>query len=257
MSRRFRKRFAHHTAFLANIFTFATGAIRDAGARCAISNARACNVNRDGRCPPTLGCIRAPKAMPCDHHVGSPTESRVQWWRCPVNSPDRPPPRFLAVVTRAPPDPAGPRRLCDASLAALPVQRVGITVNSMGGGYEFLSPSDEVAERMEWVQITFSERPAVDAFATSGPIVVPDAAGAASVSYEAAAADSASSSTCGQPGPPPFANRTDSFRAGCPKPQGLPRARRGTRHQSILSLNLRITVTRILASPSRIRTCYT
>ena len=41
-------------------------------------------------------------------------------------------------------------------------------------GLEVLSASDRVAERVEWLQVTLSQGPAVDARARSVPISVPD-----------------------------------------------------------------------------------
>lgn len=67
-----------------------------------------------------------------------------------------------------------PHLLCVATVAALPAQRVAITVDSTDGAREFLSASDEVAERVEWAQIMLGEGPGVSANGV-GPVVVYDA----------------------------------------------------------------------------------
>ncbi|WNG81436.1 GAF and ANTAR domain-containing protein [Mycobacterium sp. ITM-2016-00316] len=84
--------------------------------------------------------------------------------------------RFLVVVGQTPTDLQGAEQLCTACLATLPVQRVGISVISGDEGHEFLCASDDVAERMEWAQISLGEGPAVAAFTTGGPVSTPDAA---------------------------------------------------------------------------------
>lgn len=88
--------------------------------------------------------------------------------------------RFLAALRQAPADTRGPVQLCRACLETLPVQRVGISVISGDKGHEFLSASDDVAERMEWAQIALGQGPAVDAFTLGGPVSTPDAAGPSS-----------------------------------------------------------------------------
>lgn len=85
--------------------------------------------------------------------------------------------RFLAAIGAAGNDVDAPQRLCRACLAVLPVQRVSITICATDGVHELLGASDEIAERMEWAQLTLGEGPGLDAVA---PIVVHDVAAAAS-----------------------------------------------------------------------------
>lgn len=79
--------------------------------------------------------------------------------------------RFLEILTSKPLDHDTPRRLCETCVAVLPVRRAAITLDSSDGIREFLSASDEVAEKMEWVQITLGEGPVMDA-GSVGPAVL-------------------------------------------------------------------------------------
>lgn len=82
--------------------------------------------------------------------------------------------RFAAVVGQPSTDTAGPHRLCAACLAALPVRRIGVTITLPDGGHEYLTASDEIAQDMEFAQITFGEGPGIEAIASGGPVVVRD-----------------------------------------------------------------------------------
>jgi ANTAR domain len=84
--------------------------------------------------------------------------------------------RFLAVLAQAPAGSDSPHLLCVACLTVLAAQRVAITINSTDGTREFLSASDEIAEQMEWTQITLGDGPRADA-SLIGPVLVYDAAG--------------------------------------------------------------------------------
>ena len=82
--------------------------------------------------------------------------------------------RFLAAVEGTAHGSDGANRLCTACVLALPVQRAGMMISVPDVGLEVLSASDRVAERTEWLQVTLSQGPAVDASARSVPISVPD-----------------------------------------------------------------------------------
>jgi hypothetical protein len=82
--------------------------------------------------------------------------------------------RFLAAVDGSTDHDDGPGRLCAACVVALPVQRAGILINVSGVGLEVLSASDQIAERIEWMQVTLGEGPAVDSISRGVPISIPD-----------------------------------------------------------------------------------
>jgi hypothetical protein len=82
--------------------------------------------------------------------------------------------RFLAAVDKAAELGDQPVRLCQASVTSLPVQRAGISVHVDGVGMEVLCASDNVAERVEWLQVSLGEGPAWEAVASGGPVVVAD-----------------------------------------------------------------------------------
>ena len=84
--------------------------------------------------------------------------------------------RFLSAIEESPDHGDGPGRLCAACVSALPVQRAGIAIQVGGVGLEVLSASDDVAERVEWAQVTLGEGPGVDAIGSGGPVMVPDLA---------------------------------------------------------------------------------
>lgn len=56
----------------------------------------------------------------------------------------------------------------------LPVQHAAIAIHVSGSGLEVLCASDDVAERLEWAQITLGEGPGVEAVASGGPVVAAD-----------------------------------------------------------------------------------
>jgi hypothetical protein len=82
--------------------------------------------------------------------------------------------RFLAAVDTIADHQDGAGRLCAACVLALPVQRAGIVLNVSGIGLEVLAASDQVAERIEWIQVTLGEGPAVESISRGLPISVPD-----------------------------------------------------------------------------------
>lgn len=82
--------------------------------------------------------------------------------------------RFLSAISQLTTEHSEPARLCQASVAALPVQRAAIAVHVTGAGLEVLCASDAIAEQVEWAQITLGEGPGVEAVATGGPIVAAD-----------------------------------------------------------------------------------
>lgn len=82
--------------------------------------------------------------------------------------------RFLTALNSLATDGDEPAQLCRAATLTLPVQRAAIGVHVAGVGLEVLCASDDVAERVEWAQITLGEGPGVDAVATGGPVVVAD-----------------------------------------------------------------------------------
>ncbi|MET0455149.1 MAG: GAF and ANTAR domain-containing protein [Mycobacterium sp.] len=82
--------------------------------------------------------------------------------------------RFLAELSRLKADGDGPASLCEACVSTLPVRRAAIAVHVDGAGLEVLCASDEVAERVEWAQITLGEGPGLDAVRTGGPMLASD-----------------------------------------------------------------------------------
>jgi hypothetical protein len=84
--------------------------------------------------------------------------------------------RFLAAIAKVPEFAEGPGRLCGACVLALPVQRAAIATHVPGIGLEVLAASDEIAERVEWAQVTVGEGPGMDAISGGGPISVPNMA---------------------------------------------------------------------------------
>jgi len=82
--------------------------------------------------------------------------------------------RLLAALNRLAASPDTPARLCEACVEVLRVDRAAIAVHVDGSGLEVLCASDDVAEQVEWVQITLGEGPGVDAIAADGPMVVTD-----------------------------------------------------------------------------------
>ena len=84
--------------------------------------------------------------------------------------------RFLAAVSRLESEQRAPALLCKACVETLPVQRAAIAVHVEGVGLEVLCASDDIAEDVEWTQITLGEGPGVEALAAGSPMVVSDLA---------------------------------------------------------------------------------
>ena len=82
--------------------------------------------------------------------------------------------RFLAAIGEVRDREDGAGRLCVACVLALPVRRVGIVIKVAGVGIEVLAASDDVAEQIEWTQVTLGEGPAVDAIARGVAQSLPD-----------------------------------------------------------------------------------
>lgn len=82
--------------------------------------------------------------------------------------------RFLTALSSLATGGDEPAQLCRAATLTLPIQRAAIGVHVAGVGLEVLCASDDVAERVEWAQITLGEGPGVDAVATGGPVIVAD-----------------------------------------------------------------------------------
>ena len=61
---------------------------------------------------------------------------------------------FLAAVERVPRNAVGAVRLSAACVIALPVRRAAIAIFAHGVGLELLAASDQIAEQVEWKQIT-------------------------------------------------------------------------------------------------------
>jgi hypothetical protein len=99
--------------------------------------------------------------------------------------------RFLTALKSLEANGDEPAQLCQASVLSLPVRRAAIAVHVYGAGLEVLCASDDVAEHVEWMQITLGEGPGVDAVASGGPVIVPDVA-ARSARWPAFAPEAAS-----------------------------------------------------------------
>jgi len=82
--------------------------------------------------------------------------------------------RFLAAIEKVPDLDGGADRLAVGCVVALPILRAGILINVSGVGPEVLSASDDIAEWVEWTQVTLGEGPAIDAIARGVPLSVPD-----------------------------------------------------------------------------------
>ncbi|WP_431956540.1 GAF and ANTAR domain-containing protein [Nocardia lijiangensis] len=79
--------------------------------------------------------------------------------------------RFLSALRRGGGDlPAA----CQAAVQVLPVQRAAIMIDERDVGVQPWCSSDEIAARVETVQATVGEGPAVDAVATGVPVSVVD-----------------------------------------------------------------------------------
>lgn len=64
--------------------------------------------------------------------------------------------------------------MCEVCVLVLPIAGAGIIVQQPGIGAEVLCASDDLVERMEWLQITLGEGPGLDAIASGGPVVALD-----------------------------------------------------------------------------------
>lgn len=82
--------------------------------------------------------------------------------------------RFLAAIGRRGQEHGEPTLLCQVCVDVLPVQHAAIAIHVTGSGLEVLCASDDVAERLEWAQITLGEGPGVEAVASGGPVVAAD-----------------------------------------------------------------------------------
>lgn len=78
--------------------------------------------------------------------------------------------RFLTAVSELGANRDDAVGLCLAAVRALPVHRAAISVFVPDSGLEVLGASDDVAERVQWAQITLGEGPGFDA--VDGPILV-------------------------------------------------------------------------------------
>lgn len=78
--------------------------------------------------------------------------------------------RFLAAVERVPDHASGAERLCAACVLALPVRRAAIAISVNGHSLEVLSATDQIAEQVEWTQVTLGQGPGFDAVASGGPV---------------------------------------------------------------------------------------
>jgi hypothetical protein len=82
--------------------------------------------------------------------------------------------RFLAAIGRRGHQHGEPTLLCQVCVDVLPVQHAAIAIHVAGSGLEVLCASDDVAERLEWMQITLGEGPGVAAVASGGPVLAAD-----------------------------------------------------------------------------------
>ncbi|MEV0028037.1 GAF and ANTAR domain-containing protein [Nocardia sp. NPDC050793] len=79
--------------------------------------------------------------------------------------------RFLSALRRGGGDISA---ACQAAVQVLPVQRAAIMIDERDVGVQPWCSSDEIAARVETVQATVGEGPAVDAVATGVPVSVVD-----------------------------------------------------------------------------------
>ncbi len=64
--------------------------------------------------------------------------------------------------------------MCKVCVLVLPIARAGITIQQPDMRAEVLCASDDVVERVEWLQATLGEGPGLDAIASSGPVLASD-----------------------------------------------------------------------------------
>ena len=69
---------------------------------------------------------------------------------------------------------AQPRRICDLCVAMLGVTGAGISLSTPAGNRGVVCATDDVAARIEELQVTLGEGPCVDAIGSGGPVLVPD-----------------------------------------------------------------------------------
>jgi hypothetical protein len=69
---------------------------------------------------------------------------------------------------------AQPRRICDLCIATLGVTGAGISLSTPAGNSGVVCATDDVAARVEELQVTLGEGPCVDAIASGGPVLIPD-----------------------------------------------------------------------------------
>ena len=69
---------------------------------------------------------------------------------------------------------AQPRRICDLCVEMLGVTGAGISLFTDAGNTGVVCATDDVAARIEDLQVTLGEGPCVDAVRSAGPVLVPD-----------------------------------------------------------------------------------
>ena len=69
---------------------------------------------------------------------------------------------------------AQPRRICDLCVSMLGVTGAGISLSTGTGNTGVVYATDDVAARIEDLQVTLGEGPCVDAVSSGGPVLVPD-----------------------------------------------------------------------------------
>lgn len=82
--------------------------------------------------------------------------------------------RFLAEVEKASARTQEPAQLCEVCVLVLPIAGAGIIVQQPGMGAEVLCASNDVVERVEWLQVTLGQGPGLDAIASGGLVVALD-----------------------------------------------------------------------------------
>ncbi|HVF05957.1 MAG TPA: GAF and ANTAR domain-containing protein [Frankiaceae bacterium] len=67
-----------------------------------------------------------------------------------------------------------PQRICDLCVSLLGVTGAGISLSTATGNRGVVCATDDVAARIEDLQVMLGEGPCVDAVGTGGPVLVPD-----------------------------------------------------------------------------------
>src|SRR4051812_42667939 len=67
-----------------------------------------------------------------------------------------------------------PQRLCDACVAALPVNAAVVTLSNGDGAQVVVGATDDRARRLQELELGLGEGPAFDASLDGGPVLVPD-----------------------------------------------------------------------------------